>query len=235
MKIHNIQQTNYNQLSFYGRNRCSNILEKIASRDIYSNQRPDEFIQLRDIYNNLWEKLELPNNLKPRLQFKAMLSEMEFSIDNYMIYINKRLSPFKMNLRNKTGKNEALLRHEIEHVKQIWYLIRLVGAENIAEKFDIETSPHLLKKMREIEKTLGKITPESNDYAKAKQYSYALQNYPSPNQNYGILGIKEIIDYLKYKNNLLEREARNEARKYEPSYAITLTTSIQELYKLILN
>ena len=72
MKIHNIQQTNYNQLSFYGRNRCSNILEKIASRDIYSNQRPDEFIQLRDIYNNLWEKLELPNNLKPRLQFNAI-------------------------------------------------------------------------------------------------------------------------------------------------------------------
>ena len=157
---------------------------------------------------------------------------MAFSIENYMIYIEKRFTPFKMNLRNKTGKNESILRHEIEHVKQIWYVIRLVGADNIAEKLNIEVSPALLKKMREIENTLGKISPDTKEYFKAQQYLRALKNYPDTNE-YRSVSLIEIIEHLKYKNNLLEKEAEKEAAKYQPKFAKTLSTAAKEFFKLL--
>ena len=97
----------------------------------------------------------MPENLKPRLQYKAMLADMSFSLSNYMINVDKRLSPFKMNVRNKTGDNEAKLRHEIEHLKQFWDIIRLWGADSAVVLFEVhricEVKPSLYKKMKEIE------------------------------------------------------------------------------------
>ena len=183
MQINKIDQVYNNNFSFRGKNTRSFLLENLSSRDIYSDTGRKEFTELRNIYNNLWGKLELPKNLKPRLQFKAMLSNMAFSISDYMIYVEKRFSPFKMNCRNKTGENESILRHEIEHVRQIWDIIRLLGADKAAKEFkenknfNIDVNPALLKKMHEIEDTLGRITPDSAEYTKAKLYLKSLKNY----------------------------------------------------------
>lgn len=240
MQINRIEQIHNSNFNFCSKNKCSLLFENFASRDIYSDTNGKEFANLRNIYNNLWKNLELPENLKPRLQYKAMLSNMAFSISDYMIYVEKRLSPFKMNCRNKTGKNESILRHEIEHVRQIWDIVRLIGADNMAEEFNnntnfnIEVTPALLKKMREIENTLGRITNNSAEYAKAQQYLKALRNYPDISQYYG-MSIKEIIKHLKYKNNLLEKQARNEASKYKPTLIKTLRVIINEFCKLILH
>ena len=46
--------------------------------------------------------MALPENLKPPLRYKAMSASMSFSIRNYTINAEKRLSPFKMEVRNKT-------------------------------------------------------------------------------------------------------------------------------------
>ena len=135
MKINNNTKLIYcNNVHFNGKYRYSNLVEKLSPRDIYSDTKPEEFIELRNVYNNLWKQLGLPENLKPRIQYKAMLSNMAFSIQDYKIYVEKRLSLFKMNIRNKSGKNRSILRHEIEHVKQIWDIVRLVGADNMAEE-----------------------------------------------------------------------------------------------------
>ena len=236
-KIENIYNSNF---SFCGKNKCSSLLENFSPRDIYSNTNYREFAELRNIYNNLWKNLELPENLKPRLQYKAMLSNMAFSISDYTIFIEKRLSPFKMNCRNKSGENESFLRHEIEHVRQIWDIVRLIGADNIAKElknnrsFNIEITPALLKKMHEIENTLGRITPNSTEYTKAQQYLKSLRNYPNTSQYYGI-SIESFIMYLRYKNNLLEKQARNEASKYKPTLFQTLKVVINEFCKLILH
>ena len=112
MKIDSIRYTHYKHAHFQG-NKVNTIVEKLSMRDFYAKPDPSEFKELRKLYNNLYKKLALPENLKPRLQYKAMLADMSFSLSNYMINVNKRLSPFKMNVRNKSGDNEALLRHEI--------------------------------------------------------------------------------------------------------------------------
>ena len=240
MKINNNTKLRYsNNVYFYAKYRYSNLVDKLSSRDIYSDTKSEEFVELRNIYNNLWKQLGLHENLKPRIQYKAMLSNMAFSIQDYKIYVEKRLSPFKMNLRNKSGKNESILRHEIEHVKQIWDIVRLVGADNMTEELNtnmkwlnIEVSPSLLKKFKEIEKFLGKISPLSTEGIKAQQYLEALRNYPDTSQYYGI-SIKELLEYLEYKNNLLEKEARNEAAKYKPKWTKTLKIAIKEFIKLL--
>lgn len=236
MKINVIEQICYNSCCFGGKNKYSNMVEKLSPRDIYSDIKPEEFVELRNIYNNLWKNLDLPENLKPRLQFKAMLSNMAFSISDYTIYIEKRLSPFKMNYRNKTGKNESILRHEIEHVRQIWDIIRFVGANNMAEEFKNQNGfnikPSLLKKMHEIENTLGRITPNSAEYNKAQQYLNAFKNYPDTSKYYGI-SIKELIEHFRYKNNLLEKQARKEANKYKPTLTKTVKVAIKEFFKLL--
>jgi len=238
MQINKIDQVYNNNFSFRGKNTRSFLLENLSSRDIYSDTGRKEFTELRNIYNNLWGKLELPKNLKPRLQFKAMLSNMAFSISDYMIYVEKRFSPFKMNCRNKTGENESILRHEIEHVRQIWDIIRLLGADKAAKEFkenknfNIDVNPALLKKMHEIEDTLGRITPDSAEYTKAKLYLKSLKNYPNTTEYYGI-SFKEIIMHLKYRNNFLEKQARKEASKYKPTFIQTLRVTINEFCKLI--
>lgn len=240
MRIHKIEQIYSSNFSFCGKNNSSRLLENFLSRDIYSSASGKEFIELRNIYNNLWKKLELPENLKPRIQYKAMLSNMAFSIGDYMIYVEKRFSPFEMNCRNKSGKNESILRHEIEHVKQFWEIIRLIGADNMAKElknnkgFNLEVNSALLKKMREIECTLGRITPLTERYTKAQQYLLALRNYPDTSQYYGI-GVKGIIMHLSYKNNLLEKQARYEASKYKPTLIRALRVTINEFCKLILH
>lgn len=240
MKINNNIKSGYNQnIHFYGKHTYSNLVDKLSPRDIYSDTKPDEFIALRNIYNDLWKNLGLPENLKPRIQYKAMLSTMAFSVQDYMIYVQKRLSPFKMSLRNKSGKNKSILRHEIEHVKQIWKIVRLVGADNMAKEFNtnlkwlnIEVSPSLLKKFQEIEKTQGKISPSSKEFAIAQQYLEALRSYPDTSQYYGI-SIKELLEHLKHKKNLLEKEAKKEEAKYKPKGIKTLKIAINEFIKLL--
>lgn len=238
MKITDTGQILNTRISFYGKHRFSNMAEKLSPRDIYSDTVSEEFIELRKIYNNLWEKMDLPKNLKPRLQYQAMLSNMAFSFENYSIYVEKRLSPFRMNLRNKTGMNESILRHEIEHTKQFWDIIRLIGADNMAKKFNnigwlhIDFNPSLIKKMHEIENTLGRILPDSKEYIRAQQHLEALKKYPNIGQYEGI-GIAELIKRFRYKYNMLEREANKQAAKYEPSYLKTIKTAVKEFFKLL--
>ena len=81
-------------------------------------------------------------------------------------------------------------------------------AEELGTKLkwlNIEVSPSLFKKFQEIEKSLGKISPLSKEYVKAQQYLKALRNYPDTSQYYGI-SVKELLEHLKYKKNLLEKE-----------------------------
>ena len=241
MKIDSIKISHYNYTNFQGR-KIDNLVEKLSMRDFYANPDPCEFIELRKVYNNLWSKLALPNNLKPRIQYRAMLSEMGFEPESYTIYVKKSLSPFQMSVRNKSGRNESTLRHEIEHVKQVWDIIRLLGAEKAAEMFAKSTSsigfkpsPSMLKKMKEIEKTLGRISPNSDEGKNAQLYIKAIENYPDTEAYYGILSIKDIKDFFKYKNNILEKKANIAAKEYEPSILKELKVMLKEFKSLLIS
>ena len=232
-----VSKISYNdRVNFQGKN-LSKFVRNFSEGNISSDTNTTELRELRNIYNQLWQELSLPENLKPRIQFKAMLSNMAFSIRDYMIYVEKRLSPFKMNTRNKSGKNKSILRHEIEHVMQIWEVIRLIGADNMANLFNesknlnIQVTPNLLKKMREVEKTLGRITADSEEGKKAKQYLDAIKNYPDINTYYGPLSIKELKERYNYRNNLLEKNAKKEAKAYKPN----ITTTIKTMFKEFIN
>lgn len=98
---------------------------------------------------------------------------------------------------------------------------------------NIKVTPSLLKKFKEIEKFFGKILPSTKEYTEAQQYLEALRNYPNTSQYYGIISIKELQKHIKYKNNLLEKEARKEAAKYKPTYLKTIKTAWKEFFKLL--
>jgi len=186
----------------------------------------------------LWKNLSLPEDLKPRLQYKAMLSQMGFSVEDYTIYVNKRLAPFKMDVRNKTGKNKANLRHEIEHVKQTWDVIRLLGADKFAEivkakKIPVisEIKPNIFKKIKKIEQTFGRITPDSNEGKIASSYLDAMCKYTDVNVITD--PVTEVVNHIKYKNNLLEKGANLAAKEYEPSFLKNIKVTFKEFTKLL--
>ena len=238
MKIDSIRHTHYKHTHFQG-NKVNTIIEKLSMRDFYSNPDSSEFKELRNLYNNLYKNLALPENLKPRLQYKAMLADMCFSFSNYMINIDKRLSPFKMNIRNKTGDNEAKLRHEIEHLKQFWDIVRLWGADSAVKLFEVhricKVKPSLYKKMKEIERTLGRITPNSEEGKKAQLYVDALVNYPEVEKYYGGYSLKDLMMIRQYRKNLLEKKARLAEKEYKPSLLKTIKVSFHEFIELIKN
>ena len=238
MKIDSIRYTHYKHAHFQG-NKVNTIVEKLSMRDFYAKPDPSEFKELRNLYNNLYKKLALPENLKPRLQYKAMLADMSFSLSNYTINVNKRLSPFKMNVRNKSGDNEAILRHEIEHIKQFWDIIKLWGADSAVELFEVhricEVKPSLYKKMKEIEQTLGRISPNSKEGKNAQLYTNALVNYPKEENYFGGYSLKYLMFIWQYKKNLLEKNARLAEKEYKPSLFKIIKASFQEFIKLIKN
>lgn len=236
MKINSIKRSDYKYINFQG-NKINLIVEKLSSRNFYTKPSADEFKELQNLYNNLYKELSLPTNLKPRIQYKAMFANMSFSLENYIINIQKNLSPFKMNVRNKTGSNIASLRHEIEHLKQFWEIIRLQGAYGAAKLFKrhkiCEVKPSLLKKMKEIEQTLGRISPDSKEGKTAQLYIDALIKYPDLKTYYGILSLKELKNFIQYKRNFLEKNARLTENEYKPSLLKVIKITIQEFVKLI--
>ena len=236
MKVNPVNYSYCKYTSFKG-NKISTIVEKLSMRDFHTHPDSSEFRELRKIYNNLYKKLALPENLKPRLQYKAMIAEMSFSLSKYIINVDKRLSPFKMNVRNKTGYNEAKLRHEIEHLKQFWDIVRLWGADRAAELLEVhricEVKPGLYKKLKEIEQTLGRISPISKEGKNAQLYVDAMVNYPEVKNYYGGYSLEELIIMIQYRTNLLEKKARITEKEYKPSLSKTIKISFQEFIKLI--
>ena len=201
-------------------------------------EQPNNFFperkEIKKTYNELWEELKLPRNLKPPLQFRAMLSEMGFSINEYMIFVNKNKSPLKMRIQNKSGLSKFLLAHEIEHVKQIWEIIRLLGAENFIKEFNTDNDDFKnVKKYKLIEKTLGKISPNTPEGKEALSYWEALKKYTNVEKAYKLFSIQEFIDFFKYKNNNLEKNACNASKKYKPDKTRFFKTALNEYLKLL--
>lgn len=239
VKIDNIKQNSYIPIKFSG-NKFSRVVQNLSACDYYRDTDTKEFRELRIIYNNLWDKMGLPQNLKPKLQYKAMFAEMSFSPKEYVIKVEKRVSPFKMRVMNKSGKNEALLRHEIEHVMQIWNIIRLLGADKTVKEFNknikglsCKNNPAFFKKIHEIEQTLGRISPASEEGNIAKCYLVALKNYPDLNSYCGPLSFRELKKVYKYYTNILEVNARKVSKNYEPGLLKTIKIMFSEFYTLL--
>ena len=234
MKVESIKTSYYNSTNFTG-NRISKISQKISVKDFAFNSEPEEFKALRKIYDDFWKKLSIFKNLKPNLEYNKMKADMAFSFQDYTIYVNKNISPFRMNIRNKSGKNTAMLRHEIEHLFQRWMIIRLLGAEEYCDIWNYpnsEVKMKSLKKAKEIEKTLGRVSADSPEGIVAKLFLEACVNYPELKFSSNIFDIKEIIQYHKYKNNFIELCADEAAKSFEPSLLKKIKVAIEEFIKL---
>ena len=238
-----IQSTKYsysnysNSVNFRG-HKFTRFVAAMSSRYSAEKLNKRELKILQDTYNNLWKKLSLPENLKPELQTKRMLSMMGFSVEDYAIYVDTSLSPFKMNVRNKTGYNKSLLRHEIEHVRQIWEIIKLVGANNFAKEINNKNinliskiKPESLKKIREVEQTFGRILPNSEEGKIAQSYLKALREYPDVDR--AMDPVIETIYHIKYINNALEKGANLVAKEYKPSFLKKIKITIREFINLL--
>lgn len=200
---------------------------------IYPSKRNDVFKHIRNTYNELWEELGLPPNLKPILQYRSRYTEMGFNFVKYAIIVNKNTPKRTLKIRNKTGENKAELRHEIEHVLQLWDVIRLKGIQ-VAKDLEI-SSNRFVRKARKIEKTLGKLSPNSPQGKKAEEYYKAMMNYTNCNKPYPLISIKEFTDYYKYYNNTLEIGARKAAKKYAPNLFTEIKETIKETIKEYFN
>lgn len=217
---------------FYGKDKISSPKKDKFTRtteELYPERK-----EIKKIYNSLWEELKLPENLKPPLQFRALFSDLGFSFYDYAIFINKNLKPFKLRVDIQSGNTKALLAHEIEHVKQIWSIIRLLGADKFKSAIDTEESDFRnIKKYKLIEKTLGKLSPDSDEGKEALKCWNSLKKYTNVERSYGLFSIREIIDYLNYNNNYLEKNARSAAKKFKPNKAQILKIKFDEYLKLL--
>ena len=77
MKVNSVSYSNNNSINCCG-SKFSRLVENLSMRDFYADTKGLEFRELRQIYNRLWKNLCLPENLKPRIQYRAMLSNMSF-------------------------------------------------------------------------------------------------------------------------------------------------------------
>ena len=155
-------------------------------------------------------------------------SKMSFCPEDYIIYVNKYTCK-NLQLRNKTGKTKAVLRHEIEHVKQIWDIIRLKSAETIIEKLDIQSKKRL-NFFKQIEKALGPLPNNPKKINRVNKYYTSLLNYPNMQNQYdSILDFRIIKDTFKYYTNTLEIDAQKAERKYKPSWFKILKTYLKQI------
>ena len=96
----------------------------------------------------MWKELKLPENLKPKLLFQenAAFKNMWFSLKDYAIYVNTK-KDFLLDLRidNKTNKNKQNLRHEIEHVKQFWEIVRFGESNEIKKNPEAKNIEHIIE------------------------------------------------------------------------------------------
>jgi len=219
MMIDNIKYS----VNFSAKKLNTNNIKKFSERN-----------RLKEIYNNLWQELNLPQELKPKLHFISMFSDIEmcFRQENYIIQVNKNISNLLLKFKNLSGKNKATLRHEIEHVKQLWEIIRLKGGEQVAQDLDIN-SKKFMQKANKIEKTFGKLTPETKDGKNAQKFYEALLKYPNMEKIYSLLDIRILIDQYKYYKNILEKQARKAASPYQPNLLKQITTFIKIIIEKI--
>ena len=129
--------------------------------------------------------------------------------------------------KNKTGKNKQILREEIEHVKQIWDIIRLHGSNNFNKQVD---STEIKNKFDSIEVTLGPIKSNSKEEKMAKLYSFGYMIYPDFN-NIDEDSIYSVIAPLLYYLNPLEICAHIASLEYRPNFISKAKRTIFEHIK----
>ena len=152
---------------------------------------------------------------------------MSFSLKNYAFSVNTKKDPLDLRIRNKTGKNEQTLRHEIEHVKQFWDIIRLGAGEEL--KKDPEAK-EIIPIIDNIEITLGPLKPNSKEEKLAKMYSIGNNLYPDFN-NIDPDSILSLILPLLYYLNPLEIGAQIASLDYRPKFIPKIKRTIFEQVK----
>ena len=228
MRINSVQPNYYQtpQTNFEG--RYLNLLTKTSDAKIAPIDRIFEFKQIKKAYNKMWKELNLPENLKPRLIFeKSDFRDLSFSLKNYAISVNTKKDPLDLRIRNKTGKNEQTLRHEIEHVKQFWDIIRLGAGEEL--KKDPEAK-EIIPIIDSIETTLAPLKPNSKEEKYAKLYSKGYELYPDFN-NMDPDSIYSLFSPLFYYLNPLEIGAHIASLKYRPKFIPKIKRTIFEQVK----
>ena len=55
MKIDSIKSPNYNHFNFQGI-KLNKVVEKLSTRDFYAKTDTSEFVEMSDLYNNLYKK-----------------------------------------------------------------------------------------------------------------------------------------------------------------------------------
>ena len=228
MRINSIQSNYYQtpQTNFEG--RYLNLLTKTNDAKIAPIDRLFEFKQIQKAYYKMWKELKLPENLKPRLIFeKSDFRDMSFNLKNYAISVNTQKDPLELRIRNKTGKNKQTLRHEIEHVRQFWDIIRLGAGDEL--KKDPEAK-EIIPIIDSIEMTLGPLKPNSKEEKLAKLYSKGYNMYPDFN-NIDDDSIYSLIVPLLYYLNPLEIGAQIASLKYRPKFIPKIKRTIFEQVK----
>lgn len=193
------------------------------------------------IYDDLWEELALPKELKLDTKLRDYDEvPMAFEIGNTCIGINKNISNFKMYLMNRLGITKALFRHEIEHVNEWWLIIRQHKTENFVKKCsennieivgDINRFTEYFKK---VENILGGIKPEEK--VTAEKYTNAAFNYilipnnPNPSETFNM-----IIMLIKRRNNILERDANKAQKEYMPTKIEFIKAILKETWNILRN
>ena len=217
MRINSVQPNYYQtpQTNFEG--RYLNLLTKTSDAKIAPIDRIFEFKQIKKAYNKMWKDLRLPENLKPRLIFeKSDFRDMSFSLKNYAILVNTKKDPLDLRIKNKTGKNKQTLRHEIEHVKQFWDIIRLGAGDEL--KKDPEAK-EIAPIIGSIETTLGPLKPNSKEEKLAKLYSIGNDLYPDFNN----------IDYDSIYSLFLQIASLEYRLKFIPKIKRTIFEQVKNL------
>lgn len=241
MNISNLNTQNPNIYPQYKPNFCANPF-KVGRTILEKRIHNSPFDVAEKIYDDLWEELKLPKDLK--IPFAQRPYEpgtiMAFEVQNLCIGINKNISKLKMHLMNITGITKALLRHEIEHVQQRWLAIRYEGIDKVINDLPEKQRPidinAFRKYFQKVEKYFKKIKPE--EIEDAIKYVNAIEEHEnfdrtSFSMSYTLI---EFIKYcIKYYSNDLERDANKAQKEYMPGRIEFIKTVTKELYQLVRN
>lgn len=247
MNIQSLNTPNTNIYPQYKPNFCANPF-KAGRTAMEKRINSSPFDVAEKIYDDLWEELKLPKDLK--LQFALRPYEdgstMSFELENLCIGIDKNISKLKMHLMNVTGVTKAFLRHEIDHVQKYWIVIRYHGADGIIKRLPEKERKSIIdfnkfkNYLINVQKHFGEIKPEETE--DAIKYTKAFDNYKSAfveidsfNTSTLDIIIKMIKARKNYEHNAIEIEADKVQKEYMPTKIEFIKAILKETWNILRN
>lgn len=210
-----------------------NYLQSALPKEEFSEIEDIVFLKMKahivKVYNKICDKMDLDEQIRPVLDFETTsMNAAGFNNKTAKIFFNEEL------VKDLDDKDTFfILRHELEHVKQMQNIMRMLGLEKFVNLINPPEENSLQKELqnfnkvntdyyKKVEQVLGKIDENSPEGILTQKYIDAYKKYPDLNKllhRTDICKVKKFLLFVKeyilhYKFNFLEKDANKAAKKF---------------------